>query len=235
MTAPPQPATPLILLREITRTYGEGTAAVWALRGVNLRIDDGEFVAIMGPSGSGKSTCMNILGCLDTPTAGEYRFAGVISPVVPRPARAVPPPLSRFRLPGLQPAEPHVSARERGAAARLPARAGRQTAGPALAALEAVGLKGWEHHTPAELSGGQQQRVAIARAIVTSRPCCSPTSRPAISTRTTQPRDHGSARRGLNRRRGITIIMVTHERGHGGVRGTHRPLRRRRGRVRRTP
>ena len=77
MTAVANSTAPLILLRAITKIYGEGTAAVQALRGVNLRIDEGEFVAVMGPSGSGKSTCMNILGCLDTPTDGEYLFAGV--------------------------------------------------------------------------------------------------------------------------------------------------------------
>ena len=77
MTVPTSSAAPLILLRAITKVYGQGTAAVHALRGVNLQIDEGEFVAVMGPSGSGKSTCMNILGCLDTPTAGEYLFAHV--------------------------------------------------------------------------------------------------------------------------------------------------------------
>jgi putative ABC transport system ATP-binding protein len=77
MTTVPESGGALILLRGITKVYGEGTAAVHALAGIDLRIDEGEFVAVMGPSGSGKSTCMNIIGCLDTPSSGEYLFAGV--------------------------------------------------------------------------------------------------------------------------------------------------------------
>ena len=125
---PAQP-TPVIELSQVTKIYGEGEGEVRALRGIDLRIAAGEFVAVMGPSGSGKSTCMNMLGCLDTPTSGSYRFLGVpVGAHDRRSARAAAPELSRLRLPGLQPAQSHDGARERRAAADLPARAGRGAA-----------------------------------------------------------------------------------------------------------
>ncbi len=113
---------PLIRLRGITKVYGSGSAALQALKGVDLDIQQGDFVAIMGPSGSGKSTAMNTLGCLDTPTSGEYLFKGVrVSIHSRRDERALSaPPLPRLRLPGLQPAGAHFCAGERGAAVDLP-------------------------------------------------------------------------------------------------------------------
>ena len=156
----------LIRLEGITKVYGSGTAAVHALKGIDLTIGNGEFVAVMGPSGSGKSTCMNILGCLDTPTAGTYRFKGVDVGALSRDKRAI---LRRnylgFVFQGFNLLN-RTSALEnvelpliyRG----VPARRRREKA---CEALRAVGLDGWEYHTPAELSGGQQQRVAIARAL----------------------------------------------------------------------
>ena len=128
---------PLIELKAVTKTYGQGSTALQALKGVDLSIEAGDFVAIMGPSGSGKSTAMNTLGCLDTPTSGQYLFNGVPVQNLNRDQRAM---LRRRYL-------------------------GFVFQGFNL--LASVGLAGWEHHTPAELSGGQQQRVAIARAIVT--------------------------------------------------------------------
>jgi putative ABC transport system ATP-binding protein len=201
----------LIELSGVTKTYGTGVAAFQALRGVDLAIDDGEFVAIMGPSGSGKSTVMNILGCLDTPTSGSYSFRGLRVELLTRDERALlrrnylgfvfqgynllgrTSALENIELPLLYRGEP--SAR-RHAAAR--------------AALASVGLEGWEHHTPAELSGGQQQRVAIARAIVT-RPAVLLADEPTGNLDTQRSREIMDVIAELNRERGITVIMVTHE------------------------
>ena len=108
----------LIELHAITKTYGQGQAAFQALRGIDLTIAAGEFVAVMGPSGSGKSTAMNLLGCLDTPTSGEYRFRGhPCRAAGSQSARPVAPQLSGFRLPGLQPASADLGAGKCGIAA----------------------------------------------------------------------------------------------------------------------
>ena len=201
----------LIALAGITKTYGQGSAAFQALRGVNMEIQAGEFVAIMGPSGSGKSTAMNILGCLDTPTSGSYFFQGVRVEELTRNQRALlrrnylgfvfqgfnllarTTALENVELPLLYRGEPAAS---RHAAAHE--------------ALEAVGLKGWEHHTPGELSGGQQQRVAIARAIVT-RPQVLLADEPTGNLDTRTSHEIMELITGLNRERGITVLMVTHE------------------------
>ncbi len=202
---------PLIRLDAITKTYGQGTAAFQALRGVDLGIQAGEFVAVMGPSGSGKSTVMNILGCLDTPTSGSYFFQGVQVEKLSRNQRAL---LRRnylgfvfqgfnllARTTALENVELPLLYRGEAAAVRHAA---------AHAALEAVGLKGWEHHTPGELSGGQQQRVAIARAIVT-RPQVLLADEPTGNLDTKTSHEIMELITGLNRERGITVLMVTHE------------------------
>ena len=201
----------LIRLSGITKTYGSGQAAFQALKGIDLVIDTGDFVAIMGPSGSGKSTAMNILGCLDTPTSGSYEFEGVKVEQLSRNARALlrrnylgfvfqgfnllarTTALENVELPLIYRGEP---AAERHAAAR--------------AALGQVGLDGWEHHTPAELSGGQQQRVAIARAIVT-RPHVLLADEPTGNLDSHTSQEIMNLISGFNRDLGITVLMVTHE------------------------
>ncbi len=204
-------SSPLIELKGVFKTYGRGTAAMQALRGVDLRIEAGEFVAVMGPSGSGKSTCMNILGCLDTPSDGSYLFRGVEVGGLGRDQRALlrrsylgfvfqgfnllnrTTALENVELPLMYRGEPvrvrHQQARE---------------------ALAAVGLNGWEDHTPGELSGGQQQRVAIARAIVT-RPAVLFADEPTGSLDTVRSREIMEILATLNREHGITVVMVTHE------------------------
>jgi putative ABC transport system ATP-binding protein len=201
----------LLALIGITKTFGTGKAAFQALRGVNLAIDEGEFVAVMGPSGSGKSTFMNILGCLDTPSSGEYFFRDVHVERLSRKQRAL---LRRhfigfvfqgFNLLGrtsaLENVELPLLYRGAGAAER---HAG------ARAALESVGLGGWETHTPAELSGGQQQRVAIARAVVTN-PQVLLADEPTGNLDTKTSREIMELLTALNRNQGITVLMVTHE------------------------
>ena len=202
---------PLIRLRGITKVYGEGATAFQALKGVDLDIARGDFVAIMGPSGSGKSTAMNIVGCLDTPTKGIYEFQGVQVQSLSRDERAR---LRRrylgfvfqgFNLLARTSAQENVELPliYRGEpAAKRHAMAAR--------ALEAVGLKGWEHHTPGELSGGQQQRVAIARAIVTE-PEVLLADEPTGNLDTARSREIMQFLWHLNADLGITVIMVTHE------------------------
>ena len=201
----------LIELRGVTKIYGQGHAAMRALDGIDLSIRRGEFVAVMGPSGSGKSTCMNILGCLDTPTGGVYRFEGVNVGRLSRDQRAL---LRRHylgfvfqgfnllnRTSALENVELPLIYRG------LPV---RQRQAQALAALAAVGLEGWETHTPGELSGGQQQRVAIARAIV-SHPEVLLADEPTGNLDSARSQEIMNLLAVFNRERGITIIMVTHE------------------------
>ena len=202
---------PLIRLRGITKTYGEGQTAFQALKGVDLDIDEGDFVAIMGPSGSGKSTAMNTLGCLDTPTTGEYLFKGVHVESLSRDERA----RLRRRFMGFVFQGFHLLARTSALEnVELPLiyrgePAARRHAA-ARAALEKVGLKGWEHHTPGELSGGQQQRVAIARAIVTE-PQLLLADEPTGNLDTQRSHEIMELLWRLNVEQGITVLMVTHE------------------------
>lgn len=203
--------TALIELRNITKTYGQGQASFLALKGVNLSIEEGDFVAVMGPSGSGKSTVMNILGCLDVPTSGEYLFRDVHVEQLSRNERAL---LRRhylgfvfqgFNLLARTSAQENVELPllYRGESAENRALA-------AQAALEQVGLTGWGHHTPAELSGGQQQRVAIARAIATN-PTILLADEPTGNLDTQRSREIMELLKVLNDDKGITVLMVTHE------------------------
>jgi len=204
-------ATPMIAFEDVWKTYGTGEAEVHALAGVDLTIERGEFVAIMGPSGSGKSTAMNIIGCLDTPTRGTYRFFGVDAGRLDRSRRA----MLRNRYIGFvfqgYNLLPRTTAAEnvelplvyRG----VPARERRRLA---LEALAQVGLMGREGHTPAELSGGQQQRVAIARAIVT-RPTLLVADEPTGNLDTARSHEIMDLLAQLNDEQGLSIAMVTHE------------------------
>ena len=202
---------PLLEMLDVTKVYGTGQAAMHALRGINLRIDQGEFVAVMGPSGSGKSTCMNILGCLDTPTAGAYLFEGISVGKLSRGKRAL---LRRHylgfvfqgynllnRTSALENVELPLIYRA------IPADRRRSLA---LEAMEAVGLKGWEAHTPSELSGGQQQRVAIARAIVTA-PKVLLADEPTGNLDSVRSKEIMDLLTAFNQKHGITIVMVTHD------------------------
>ena len=206
----PTSGTPLIELQGVTKVYGAGSAAMQALRGVDLKIHRGEFVAVMGASGSGKSTCMNILGCLDTPTSGVYRFQGVEVSALTRNQRAL---LRRHYLGFVFQSFNllnRTSALENVELPLIYRHAGARRHSLALQALNQVGLTGWEHHTPGELSGGQQQRVAIARAIVT-QPVVLLADEPTGNLDSARSIEIMQLLTSLNRDEGITIIMVTHE------------------------
>lgn len=204
-------AEKLIDLRGITKTYGQGQAQFQALKGIDLSIDAGDFVAVMGPSGSGKSTAMNILGCLDTPTTGEYHFRDVQVEQLDRNQRAL---LRRFyfgfvfqgfnllaRTSAQENVELPLLYRGQSTKARHIA---------AHAALDKVGLTTWADHTPAELSGGQQQRVAIARAIVTN-PVLLLADEPTGNLDSKRSHEIMELLGSLNKDQGITVLMVTHE------------------------
>lgn len=201
----------LIELRRIVKRYGTGEAAFNALGGIDLTIDQGEFVAIMGPSGSGKSTTMNIIGALDSPTSGEYLFQGLHVERLTNDERALlrrrfmgfvfqgfnllarTTALENVELPLLYRGVPTVERHEL-----------------ARAALDRVGLLQWEDHTPAELSGGQQQRVAIARAIVT-KPLLLMADEPTGSLDSRKSVEIMELLTDLNKSDKITIVLVTHE------------------------
>jgi putative ABC transport system ATP-binding protein len=201
----------LIELQGVTKVYGTGQAAMHALRGIDLGIEEGDFLAVMGPSGSGKSTCMNILGCLDTPTVGVYKFKGIEVGKLTRNQRTR---LRRFYLGFVFQGYNLLNRTSALENVELPLIYRRVPAGErrarALKTLETVGLKGWESHTPSELSGGQQQRVAIARAIVTG-PTVLFADEPTGNLDTARSREIMDLLTGLNRDQGITIVMVTHE------------------------
>ena len=202
---------PLIELRGVTKVYGEGATQFRALKGVDLDIATGDFVAVMGPSGSGKSTTMNILGCLDVPSGGTFLFRGHHVEALDRDQRAL---LRRrylgfvfqgfnllSRTSALENVELPLLYRGDDKKARRAA---------AMGALEKVGLDRWWDHTPAELSGGQQQRVAIARAIVT-QPDVLLADEPTGNLDSERSVEIMELLTGLNRDSGITVLMVTHE------------------------
>jgi putative ABC transport system ATP-binding protein len=205
------PGAPLLEFRGVGKVYGSGQATMRALHHVDLAIAEGEFVAVMGPSGSGKSTAMNILGCLDVPSAGTYLFRGVDVGTLSQDQRALlrrnylgfvfqgynllarTTALENVELPLVYRGTPHEERRAR-----------------ARAALAAVGLTGWETHAPAELSGGQQQRVAIARAVVTE-PHLLLADEPTGNLDSARSREIMELLTRFNRERRLTVVMVTHE------------------------
>ena len=201
----------LIELNRIRKVYGQGETEVVALAGVDLIIERGDFVAVMGPSGSGKSTTMNVIGCLDTPTSGSYWFNGIEVTALDRNGRAL---LRRNHLgfvfqgfnllkrtSAIENVElPLVYRGEKAAIRREKARD----------ALARVGLAGRENHTQAELSGGQQQRVAIARAIVTE-PELLLADEPTGNLDSERSREIMELLVDLNQSHNITVVMVTHE------------------------
>jgi putative ABC transport system ATP-binding protein len=202
---------PIISLRGITKIFGSGPTAFQALKGIDLDIAQGDFVAVMGPSGSGKSTTMNILGCLDVPTGGEFLFKGRHVETLDRDQRALlrrrylgfvfqgfnllsrTTALENVELPLLYRGEDKKTRYDMG-----------------MAALDKVGLKDWWDHTPAELSGGQQQRVAIARAIVT-QPDVLLADEPTGNLDSERSVEIMQLLTDLNQNSGITVLMVTHE------------------------
>jgi len=203
--------TPLIRFDKVSKIYGKGEAEVRALDGVDLSINDGEFVAIMGPSGSGKSTAMNILGCLDTPTSGRYYFRGIDVGTLDRSQRAL---LRRhyigFVFQGFNLLK-RTTARENLELPLIYRREGAaQRKESALRALSLVGLSDRANHTSSELSGGQQQRVAIARALVTE-PAVIFADEPTGNLDSSRSHEIMKLLEDLNRTRNITIVLVTHE------------------------
>jgi putative ABC transport system ATP-binding protein len=202
---------PLIHCEDLWKIYRVGDVEVQALRGLDLSIDKGEFVAIMGSSGSGKSTLMNILGCLDQPTKGRYWLNGTDAAALRGDQLAdirnqqIGFVFQNFNL------IPRTSALEN---AQLPlfyrGLPLREQRALATAALSRVGLQGREHHYPTQLSGGQQQRVAIARALVTS-PSLLLADEPTGNLDTESSREIMAILDQLNKEQGITIILVTHE------------------------
>lgn len=202
---------PMLELRHISKVYGMDAAQVAALNDVSLSVTKGEFIAVMGPSGSGKSTAMNILGCLDTPTSGQYLLFGSEVSGLDRDQRALlrrhflgfifqgfnllarTTALENVELPLIYQGLPAEERHDR-----------------AMAALAKVGLEGRAGHRPSELSGGQQQRVAIARAIVT-KPGLILADEPTGNLDSARGREIMELLTDLNRNEGLSVLMVTHE------------------------
>jgi len=201
----------IIEVRDLTRTYQLGEIEVRALRGVSFDIQQGEFVAIMGPSGSGKSTLMNLLGCLDTPSSGEYRLGGLLVQDLDKEELSA----VRNHMIGFVFQQFHLLPRSTALAnVELPlvyqgVPPGEERRQRARAALAAVGLGARMQHRPRELSGGQQQRVAIARALVTD-PVLLLADEPTGNLDTQASEEIMTLLSNLNAQ-GLTIVLITHE------------------------
>lgn len=201
----------IIEFKNIVKTYGKDDAKTYALNDVSFSIKEGEFVAIMGASGSGKSTAMNMIGCLDLPSSGEYLFNGINVEKLNRNQMAVLRKnylgfvFQGFNLLGRTSALENVELPL--VYRKIPAKERKEMA---LEALKTVGLENVSHHTPAELSGGQQQRVAIARAIVT-KPIVLLADEPTGNLDSIKSMEIMQLLKSFNEDLNITIIMVTHE------------------------
>ena len=202
----------LIEVRDVWKTYSRGAAAVHALRGVSFSVARGEFISIIGASGSGKSTMLNLLGCLDQPTHGEYWLDGKLVAGLARDELAE----IRGHKIGFVFQQFNLLARTRAIeqvqlpllyTSNLPEREQRRKAAELL---EVVGLRGWEDHQPSQLSGGQQQRVAIARALVND-PVIVLADEPTGALDSRTGLEIMAIFQALNRERGITVVLVTHE------------------------
>ena len=200
----------MLELRNVSKIYGADEARVVALEDVSLSVERGEFIAVMGPSGSGKSTAMNILGCLDTPTSGEYLLFGAEVSGMDRDQRA----LLRRHFLGFIFQGFNLLARTTALEnVELPliyqGVSGADRRDRAMEALAKVGLEGRAGHRPSELSGGQQQRVAIARAIVT-KPGLILADEPTGNLDSARGREIMELLTQLNREEGLSVLMVTH-------------------------
>jgi putative ABC transport system ATP-binding protein len=200
---------PVVAIRELTKTYLLGQTQIHALSGVTLKVTPGEFVAIVGPSGSGKTTLMNLIGCLDRPTSGDYWLTGVsVSRMNADRLAEIRNRRIGFVFQGFQLLPRDTALTNIMLPMMYAGYSPQQQERRARKALRLVGLEAWASHLPSQLSGGQQQRIAIARALVNS-PALLLADEPTGNLDTRTSREIMSVLQALHER-GITIVVVTH-------------------------